>query len=88
MSICDQVDGGLISPDACIKLEISSKGSPPTASTFGAKKRNFSCIDMSRGFFQELYDEIDSDQFDASISGVPVLLQEQWYGSFTECLNA
>lgn len=54
--------------------------------TLDDKKQNISSTDVSRGTFQELYDPIDLNQFDGV--GVPDLLQEGWYGSFTECLNA
>jgi hypothetical protein len=55
-----------------------------------AKKRTISSTDLlSHGIFQELYDAIESDQFEVSFGAeVTDLLQEQWFGSFTECLNA
>jgi len=57
---------------------------------FDIRKRNISSTDLlSHGIFQELYDAIDSDQFDVCLGAeVTDLLQEEWYGSFTECLNA
>lgn len=54
------------------------------------RKHNLSTTDeVSHGIFQDLYDAIESDQFDVCLGAeVTDALQEEWYGSFTECLNA
>ena len=86
-----QVEGDGSSPDSSVELETSSKGHPENGSvTSNAKiKRGISNTDLSGGIFQDLYDAIDSDDFNVSIGGeVPDLLEEEWFGSFTECLNA
>jgi len=58
--------------------------------TVDTRKHNLSTTDeVSHGIFQDLYDAIESDQFDVCLDAeVTDLLQEEWYGSFTECLNA
>lgn len=74
-----------------MELETLSKGHPDNVSTNSSikVKRNTSSTDLSGSIFQELYDAIDSDQFDISIGGeVSDRLEEEWIGSFTECLNA
>ncbi|KAG0568580.1 hypothetical protein KC19_6G030600 [Ceratodon purpureus] len=79
--VCDMVEGGETSPDAPVDAQTPSKGNP--------MKRIISSTDLTTGLFQELYDAFESDQFDVSLGdGASDLLQEEWYGSFTECLNA
>jgi hypothetical protein len=58
--------------------------------TVDTRKRNLSTTDeVTHGIFQDLYDVIESDQLDVCLGAeVTELLQEEWYGSFTECLNA
>ena len=77
----NQVEGGETSPDAPVDAQTPSKGNP--------MKRIISSTDLTTGLFQELYDAFESDQFDVSLGDAASdLLQEEWYGSFTECLNA
>ncbi|KAG0612436.1 hypothetical protein M758_6G027500 [Ceratodon purpureus] len=79
--VCDMVEGGETSPDAPVDAQTPSKGNP--------MKRIISSTDLTTGLFQELYDAFESDQFDVSLGDAASdLLQEEWYGSFTECLNA
>ncbi|XP_024399812.1 uncharacterized protein [Physcomitrium patens] len=83
-SICNMDEGVAASSWTCVE---QPKDNPRSVlMTLDDKKQNISSTDVSRGTFQELYDPIDLNQFDGV--GVPDLLQEGWYGSFTECLNA
>lgn len=84
-----QVEGGKSSSDTSV-LELETLGNSDNVSTnFDAKKRNISSTDLSCSMFQELYDAIDSHQFDVSVGAeVQDLLQEEWFGTFTKCLNA
>lgn len=60
-----------------------------TPSKSNPVKLSISSADLKTGSFQELYEAFESDQFDINLGDeVPDLLQEEWYGSFTECLNA
>ncbi|KAG0586110.1 hypothetical protein KC19_2G064900 [Ceratodon purpureus] len=91
--VCNMVEEGGSSRDTLVvKLETSSKGyreNVPTNSEIKIE-RNTSGTDLSGSIFQELYDAIDSDQYDGSNIGGEVtdLLEEEWIGSFTDCLNA
>lgn len=88
--LCNMVGGGEASQVADVKLETSSKGDLKNVyGNFDAMKRNISSSDLSRGIYGDLYSVLDSIQFDVGIGAeVPDLLKEEWYGSFTECLNA
>ena len=84
-------EGGSSRDTLVVKLETSSKGYRENVPTNTEIKieRNTSGADLSGSIFQELYDAIDSDQYDGSNIGGEVtdLLEEEWIGSFTDCLN-
>lgn len=89
--VCDMDEGGETS---AFEVEAVPKGINKPKSvgttTVDTRKRNLSTADeVSHGIFQDLYDVIESDQLDVCLGAeVTELLQEEWYGSFTECLNA
>lgn len=89
--VCDMVEGGETSAFE-VKAVPKGTNNPETVGTMmvDTRKRKLSTTDeVSHGIFQDLYDAIDSDQFDVCLGAeVTELLQEEWYGSFTECLNA
>jgi hypothetical protein len=78
--ISNQVEGGETSSHACVELQTPSKSN--------LVKRTISSTDLTSGLFQELYDAIESDQFDFSFGGAALDLPQEWFGSFQECINA
>jgi hypothetical protein len=78
--VCNMVEGGETSSHACVELQTPSKSN--------LVKRTISSTDLTSGLFQELYDAIESDQFDFSFGGAALDLPQEWFGSFQECINA
>ncbi len=84
MNTCavNQVEGGETSSHPCASLQTPSKDN-------SVIKRIKSSTDLTSDLFRELYDPFETlDQFDVSLGGVVPDLQEEWYGSFAQCLNS